>query len=133
MQKKLAGAAICWGSRAQPQPSLSSTEAELYGLSTAICDLLTTTNLLEEIGYVIAGPVSVYCDSRGARLLAVDCAAPARTRHIHRRWFFVRYYTDSGKVAIREIKGANNPANFLTKAVGGAAFARDRAYSLGMR
>ena len=40
---------------------------------------------------------------------------------------------DTGKVAIREIKGAHNPANFLTKAVGGAAFARDRAYSLGMR
>ena len=38
-----------------------------------------------------------------------------------------------GKIKIKEIKGANNPANFMTKAVGGAAFARDRAYALGMR
>ena len=129
----LAGAAICWGSRRQPLPSLSSTEAELYGLSTAVCDLLTCMNLLEELGYVLAGPVSVFCDSRGARLLAVDCAAPQRTRHIHRRWFFVRYYADTGKVAIKEIKGALNPANFMTKAVGGACFARDRSYALGMR
>ena len=112
---------------------MSSTEAELYGLSTAVADLLSALNVLEEMGYEVAGPVSVFCDSRGARLLAVDCAAPARTRHIHRRWFFVRYYADTGKVAVKEIKGAHNPANFMTKAVGGASFARDRAYSLGIR
>ena len=58
---------------------------------------------------------------------------PLRTRHVHRRWFFVRHYEDSQKIKIKEIAGANNHANFLTKAVGGAAFARDRAYSLGMR
>ena len=82
---------------------------------------------------LVDGPITVYCDSRGARLLVVDCAAPARTRHIHRRWFFVRYYKDTGKITVKEIKGANNHANFLTKAVGGADFARDRAYALGMR
>ena len=40
-------------------------EAELYGLSMAVCDLLTVTNLLEEVGYALLGPVPVYCDSRG--------------------------------------------------------------------
>ena len=58
---------------------------------------------------------------------------PARTRHIHRRWFFVRYHSDTGKLTIKEIKGVNNPANFMTKAVGGAAFCRDRNYALGMQ
>ena len=129
----LAGGAISWGSRGQPLPSLSSTEAELYGLSTAVCELLVVLNLLEELGYVIAGAVPVFCDSRGARLIVADCAAPARTRHIHRRWFFVRYYTDSQKLVIKEIKGSLNHANFMTKAVGGSDFARDRAYALGMR
>ena len=129
----LAGAAILWGSRGQPLPSLSSTEAELYGLSTAVAELLSALNVLEEMGYVVSSPVSVFCDSRGARLLAVDCAAPARTRHIHRRWFFVRYHEESGALSIKEIKGAHNPANFMTKPVGGAAFARDRSYALGMR
>ena len=129
----IAGAAASWGARMQPLPSLSSTEAELYGLSSAVCDLLTCTNVLEEWGYVMAGPVTVFCDSRGARLLAVDCAVPARTRHIHRRWFFVRYHSDTGKLTIKEIKGVNNPANFMTKAVGGAASCRDRNYALGMQ
>ena len=36
----LANAVVLWAVRAQVQPSISSTEAELYGLSTAVCDLL---------------------------------------------------------------------------------------------
>ena len=124
----LAAAAAGWGVRAQPQPSLSSTEAELYGLSTSVCELLIFANLLEEVGYSISHGIPVFCDSRGARLLVEDCAAPARTRHIHRRWYFVRYYKDAGAIVVREVKGVNNPANFMTKAVGGASFARDRAY-----
>ena len=129
----LAGAATAWAVRAQPLPSLSSTEAELYGLSTAVCELLSAVNFLEEVGSDVSSAIPVFCDSRGARLLIEDCAAPARTRHIHRRWYFVRYYKDVGRVVVKEIKGANNPANFMTKPVGGAAFARDRARVFGMR
>ena len=105
----------------------------MYGLSTGVCDLLACANFLEEIGFGAVWPVPLFCDSRGARLLASDCAAPARTRHIHRRWYFSRYYEQDGKLKIKEIKGALNPANFLTKPVGGAAFARDRSYALGMQ
>ena len=129
----LAGALVAWAMRAQPLPSLSSTEAELYGLSTAVCDLLTVVNFLEEVGYDVTAAVPVFCDSRGARLLVADCAAPARTRHIHRRWYFVRHYKDAGRITVKEIKGINNPANFLTKPVGGAVFARDRSRAMGMR
>ena len=120
-------AAVLWAVRAQVQPSISSTESELYGLSTAVCDLLACINVAEELGYKLEGPVPVFCDSRGARLLVEDAAAPARTRHIHRRWYFVRHHKTAGTIAIREIKGAKNPANFLTKAVGGASFAHDRS------
>ena len=129
----LAGAAVSWSIRGQPLPSLSSTEAELYGLSTAVCDLLVVCNLLEEMGFDVSGPITVFCDSQGARLLIEDCAAPARTRHIHRRWYFVRYYKDAGRIVIKEVKGVNNPANFIMKAVGGAAFARDRGFAMGLR
>ena len=58
--------------RAQLLPSLSSTEAELYGLSTAVCDLLVFLNVLEETGYKAVTGLPVFCDSRDARLLATD-------------------------------------------------------------
>ena len=81
----LTGEAVSWAVRWQLLPSLSSTEVELYGLSTAVCDLIVTANVVEEMGYEITGKVKVFCDSRGARLLVADCAATQRTRHIHRR------------------------------------------------
>ena len=72
-------------------------------------------------------------DSRGARLLAMDCASAARTRHIHRRWYFVRYHIDEGHLRVVLVKGSLNRSNFLTKPVGGASFASDRAYALGCK
>ena len=72
-------------------------------------------------------------DSRGARLLAMDCASAARTRHIHRRWYFVRYHIDEGHLRVALVKGSLNRSNFLTKPVGGASFASDRAYALGSK
>ena len=129
----LAGAAVAWAVRAQQQPALSSSEAELYGLSTAVCDLLACTQAFEFLGLPLDGPVPVLSDSRGARLIAADSSVAARTRHIHRRWFFVRHHVDSGLLVLREVKGCMNHANFLTKPVGGAPFAADRAYAMGTR
>ena len=126
-----AGAAISWAVRGQTMPSLSSAEAELYGLSTGVCDALTTTQVLEEMGFVLA-TITIATDSRGARLLAMDCAAAARTRHIHRRWYFVRYHVDEGHVNVVLVKGSLNRSNFMTKPVGGASFAADRAYAMGI-
>ena len=70
--------------------------------------------------------------SRGARLLASDSAVAARTRHIHRRWYFVAYHIKEGRIALVQVKGALNRSNFLTKAVGGASYAADRDYALGV-
>tara|TARA_B110000046_G_scaffold176712_1_gene202677 strand:- start:649 stop:2127 length:1479 start_codon:yes stop_codon:yes gene_type:complete len=127
-----AGAAVSWAVRGQLLPSLSSAESELYGLSTSVCDLLACAQTLEEMGWVVAGAISLMTDSRGARLLASDSAAAARTRHIHRRWYFVAYHIEEGRVKLVQVKGALNRSNFLTKPVGGASFAADRDYALGV-
>ena len=128
----LAGAAVSWAVRAQLLPSLSSSESELYGISTAVCDLLVTIQGLEEMLVVLTSPVTVLTDSRGACLLHLDESASARTRHMHRRWYFVRHHIDEGRIRVELIKGSLNHSNFLTKAVGGAAFNADRAYALGI-
>ena len=106
---------------------------KLYGLSTSVCDLLTSVQVLEEMLIVFNSPITVLTDSRGARLLTDDCAVAARTRHIHRRWYFVRYHVEDGRLVVSQIRGSLNHANFLTKAVGGASFADDRAYAMGLR
>ena len=129
----MAGAAVMWAVRSQLNPSLSSSEAELYGLSTSVCDLLAFLNVLEEMEVGFKEAVPILVDSRAARLIAEDCASSARTRHIHRRWFFVQFFITDGMVRIVEVRGTHNPANFMTKAVGGASFRQDRCYALGIR
>ena len=127
----LAGAAVTWAVRAQTTPALSSAEAELYGLSTGVCDLLIDINVLEEMLVFYKEAIHIFTDSRGARLLAVDVGSSARTRHIHKRWYFVQYHVDEKRIAISPVKGCNNHANIMTKAVGGASFGDARAYALG--
>ena len=93
---------------------------------------MTCAQTLEEMGLRIA-TVTLRTDSRGARLLAMDCAAAARTRHIHRRWYFVRYHIDEKRLSVKLVMGSLNRSSFLTKAVGGAPFADERAYAMGMQ
>jgi hypothetical protein len=118
--------------RPQMLPSLSSSESELYGMSQGVCDILVDVNVLEEMFVSFSGPLLVYTDSRGARLLSLDSAAAARTRHIHRRWFFVQYHVDEGRLKVVLLKGSENMSNFLTKAVGGASFNDSRSHALGI-
>ena len=85
------------------------------------------------MGIVFTKPIAVCTDSQGARLITTDDASAARTRHVHRRWFFVKVHLENGRLEVTQVRGCNNPANFLTKAVGGESFAKDRAYAMGMR
>ena len=41
-------------------------------------------------------------------------------------------YIKDGIIRLVPVKGTHNAANFLTKAVCGEAFARDRAYAMGI-
>ena len=82
---------------------------------------------------IFTAPVVLMTDSRGARLLTQDQAAAARTRHIHRRWYFVTYHIEEVRLKLLQVKGSLNHSNFLTKAVGGAPFAADRSYAMGVR
>ena len=42
-------------------------------------------------------------------------------------------HVDEKRIQISLVKGSLNHSNFLTKAVGGAAYAADRGYALGER
>ena len=89
-------------------------------------------NILEELGFAIDRPVEILCDSRGARMLAVHAQSTPRTRHIHRRWFFVTHYKHAKRVEISEVASADNWANVLTKPTGVTSFRTDRE-RLGVR
>uniref|UniRef100_A0A7S0Q4R2 Uncharacterized protein n=1 Tax=Coccolithus braarudii TaxID=221442 RepID=A0A7S0Q4R2_9EUKA len=94
--------------------------------------MLVSVQTLEEMLAVFKAPVTVFPDSRGARLISDDHAASTRTRHLHRCWHFVRFHRDDGRLRVLRVKRSLNHANFLTKAVGGASFAASRSFALGV-
>ena len=122
----LAGATVMWMCRLQKVAALSSTESEFYSLSSCVAMSIHVRNMMEELGASLSGPMQVLCDSRGARMLSLHIQSTARTRHIHRRWFFVSYYTRGKKVFLREVASKDNWSNILTKATGTFEFETDR-------
>ena len=129
----LASAAVLWRVIVQRSPAISPAEAEFYGLTTTIAESIHVRQLLEELGVVFEAATQVFCDSKAARLLAVQGASSSRTRHIHRRWHFAVYHANDGSIHVTALRGSRNPANVLTKLTTGAMFIRERAYVLGMR
>ena len=124
----LCGAAVLWRVVVQRSPAISPAEAEFYALSSTVAELVYARQLLEELGHVFSAATQCFCDSRAARLMADHGSSTSRTRHVHRRWHFMKFHTDDGDVWIAAIKGLRNPANGLTKFTAGPLFIRERKY-----
>ena len=132
----VAGAAVVWRVLAQGTPAISPGEAEFYALTTTVSETVTVRQFFEELGFVFPSgtpsATQVFCDSRTASTLAEHGATSSRTRFIHRRLNFCRFYHDDGVIYVASIRGNKNPANGLTKFTFGDMFRRERAYMLGL-
>ena len=127
-----AQAAVHWRVLVQHSPALSPGESEFYGLTSAVSEGVSVRQFFEDLGYVFPAATQVFCGSRTARALAEHGATTSRTRFIHRRYNFARFYSDNGVVYIAAVRGNKNPANGLTKFTFGDMFRRERRYMLGM-
>ncbi|GKY94003.1 hypothetical protein MPSEU_000367100 [Mayamaea pseudoterrestris] len=109
-------ALVNWVSRKQKTVALSSTEAETYGMTDAVKDLVFQENLVSEIlGFQAPGPMIAYCDNTGAIFLATNNQVSQRTKHIDIRHRFISELVESGKLELRYIKTDENPADILSK------------------
>ena len=117
----LAGAAILCVSRRQHCITLSSTEAELMAMSAGAVDVIYMRGLLDDLGLpqqnvaVKVVPTPLRCDNKGAKDLSHDRSTSARSRHIDRRWFFVRELQHQGVVSVIAVPTADNISDLMTK------------------
>jgi len=107
--------------------SLSSTEAEIIAASTCACEIMYVRKLLEEMGFDMSQPTTLYVDNSGAVELARDHKSCKRSRHVDRRFFKVREWQALGHISVQHIDTKLNPADLLTKAIDKEAFVRHRA------
>ena len=78
--------------------------------------MVATSNTTLQLGYP-AFPVTIYTDNACAVSIANDNIKPKRTKAIDMRYHWTRDQVRQQKLIIKWIKGADNLADFFTKAL----------------
>ena len=100
-----------WSST-QPSVSLSSGEAEFYGLVKASGVGFGFQALMQDVGRMV--PCRVWTDSAAAMGI-VGRQGLGKLRHIDTHSLWVQQAARSGRIEVRKVKGEDNPADVFTK------------------
>ena len=92
--------------------SLSSGEAEFYGVTKAAGIALGMRSLMKDLGFEM--PVRVWTDS-SATVGICGRQGLGKLRHIDTRSLWVQQLLRSGKLELRKVRGDVNPADLFTK------------------
>jgi hypothetical protein len=138
-----AGVPIIWKSQLQTKIALSTTEAEVIGLSAVLKTSIPIVNMLEEMA-ALGFPVvfsqrenSIHCkvfeDNSGALQIATVPKMRPRTKHINNKYFhFVEYTSrDDSPFSFHKVAMEDQCADVLTKPLPLPALAKHRKAILG--
>lgn len=70
--------------------------------------------LMNELGFKQEA-VEIHCDSQSAIALAKNAVHHERTKHIQRRFHYIRDTLTNGETRVLKISTVHNPADILTK------------------
>ena len=100
-----------WSST-QPSVTLSSAEAEYYGVVKAMGIAIGQQSLFKDLG--VATECRVWTDSSAALGIA-NRSGLGKLRHLQTHTLWVQQHVRSGAVELRKVKGTVNPADLFTK------------------
>ena len=112
----LNGIVIWPTSRTQKCISLSSTEAEWYAATSAVCDSLFLHHILSFLTDDEVGPVISHTDNSAVKMLSNKLGA-GRLRHIKGRLLWLQAKVLSGDLCIKQVKTLYNIADLNTKSL----------------
>jgi hypothetical protein len=126
------GASISWSSKKQSIVALSSCEAEYVAASYAACQAAWIEMLLEELKIMEPKNIKLFVDNKSAINLVNHPVCHGRSKHIERRYHFLRDQVNKGKVEIRYCKTEVQLADIFTKPLKKVRFEELKG-SIGMR
>ena len=100
-----------WSST-QPNPALSSGEAEYYGVVKAAGIGLGYQALLLDLGIEL--PLRLWTDSSAA-IGVTSRQGVGKIRHLDTRTLWVQQAVRTGRIEVRKVLGTENPADLFTK------------------
>ena len=90
-------------------------------MSAGTVDVVFMRGLLDDLGLPQQNiaeklvPTPLRCDNKGARDLSHDRSTSSRSRHIDRRWFFVREAQHQSIVEVIAVPTLDNISDLMTK------------------
>ena len=112
---KVGGGLVAWYSKRQGCIAQSSTEAEYVAAAALGNEMVWWRRLLEDLGYVQGGPVTIWCDNRSTNRLAEHPGRFEATKHIELRYHVLRDYQERGVIKMRWTSTWTQLADILTK------------------
>ena len=109
------GAAIYWSSFLQRTTvALSTLEGEFMASGSLSQDIMYFRQLANELDSPQLGPTPVYCDNKPCLDALANQRVSPRTRHINRKFNYVRHLVDYGEICPVFMDGNHMPADSLT-------------------
>ena len=123
---------ITWNSSKQDTVALSSCEAEFMAGTEAAKQAIWLQELLSEVTEQPVEKVLIRIDNQSAIALTKNPVFHGRSKHIHRRYHFIRECIEKGQVDVEHVSGEMQKADILTKALGRIKF-REMRDLIGMQ
>lgn len=112
---RLNGGIVAWCSRRQPVVALSTSEAEYMAASDAARHLSWLSSFLFDVFAPPRPPTPFHVDSTSAIAVISQDSIARRSKHIDRRYHYIRGLYQSGFIEIVQVLTADMLADFLTK------------------
>ena len=108
---------ISWCSQKQEIVALSSCEAEFMAATEAAKQAVWLQELLGEIIGKACMRVTIKVDNKSAIALSRNPVFHGRSKHIHRRFHFIRECVENDQVEVEHVPGNEQRADILTKSL----------------
>ncbi|KAG7588878.1 Reverse transcriptase RNA-dependent DNA polymerase [Arabidopsis suecica] len=113
---------ITWCSQKQENVALSSCEAEFMAATEAAKQAIWLQKLLQEVTKKYCEKVLILIDNKSAIALTRNPVFHGRSKHIHKRYHFIRECIQNELVEVEHVPGEIQKADILTKALGRIRF-----------
>jgi hypothetical protein len=104
----------------------SSVEAEYMALSAAAQEAMYLKTLIEELGFEVQLPMTIFQDNQGSIFLAEGKGNHSRTKHIDIRHHFIRDLVEDKLIHVTYLPSNRNLADIFTKPLDQLKFAAHR-------
>lgn len=108
--------------------ALSSREAEFMAATEAAKQAIWLQELLAKVTGELCEKVKIRVDNKSAIALTKNPVFHGRSKHIHRRYHFIRECVENEQVEVEHVPGNVQKADILTKALGRIKFKEMRDF-----